>query len=149
VRLKKTLGGVFTNIISRNRHLISTSEQVAEQISRERRRYSECVSREMAEIELMLEKFAMDMTQYVEQLKSHTSVIEGLTEASHELAETTNEQNRFLTYLSELVEQPQVQAEQIIPRPEEEIEAKNIVFPVGCYRSQRLKDEDKQAFGVR
>jgi len=134
--LKKLLGSVFASVISRNQYCIYMSEQVLERIERG-----------MEEIQQAQDRFARAMTQYAEQLKGHTESIEGLSKASHELTKSAAEQNRVLIRLFKLVEQPAAGMEQIIPEPEEEAKAENILFPPGCYRTWQLQNKDDLGSG--
>ena len=136
--LRKILGGVFASTISKNRYRIYISEPVAERIARG-----------MEEIQRAQDKFARAMTQYSEQLKSHTSAIEGLSKASHELTMSAAEQNKFLTRLTALIEQPPAVGEDIIPEQEEESELRNIAYPPGCYKRRPQQNKDEQLIGVR
>ncbi len=128
--LRKTLGDIFNKFISKNQFRIYMSEQMVDRIE----------SR-MEEVQQAQDRFARAMTQYAEHLKSHTSAIEGLNKASHELANNAADQNKVLTRLIEFMKQPPAGIEQIIPKPEEETIAKNIVFPPGCYRRRRLQNK--------
>jgi len=136
--LRKILGGVFGSIISRNQHRIYMSVQVAERILRE-----------MEEIHRAQSQFARAMTHYAEQLKSHTSAIEGLSKASHELTISAAEQNKVLTRLIKLLEQSPAGVEKMIPEPEEEKEAETIVFPPGCYGRRRSQNRDERVLSIR
>ncbi len=138
MNLRKTLGGVLTSIIGKKQYRIYMSEQVAERIERG-----------MEEIQLAQDRFASAMMQYAETLKSHTGSIEGLSKASCELTKSAAEQNKVLTLLIKLVEQPPAGVEQVIPEPEEEAEAENVVFPLGCYRRRRLQNKDEQVLSIR
>ena len=53
-----------------------------------------------------LEKFSAAIELYAQHLSSHTSAIQGLSEASHELKRGAAEQNRVLTRLMQTMEQP-------------------------------------------
>jgi len=52
-----------------------------------------------------MEKFAEAIAEYAVHLKSHTSAIQGLSEASHELKSGASEQNQFLSALVEKLAQ--------------------------------------------
>jgi len=68
-----------------------------------------------------LEKFAGAIELYAEHLKSHTSAIQGLSEASHELKKGAAEQNRVLSYLLQAAEQGKLSTEGIAPKSESTI----------------------------
>ena len=53
----------------------------------------------MASTEQALEKFSSAIADYARHLSSHTSAIQGLAEASHELKNSAAEQNRVLAHL--------------------------------------------------
>lgn len=66
-----------------------------------------------------LEKFAAAIELYAQHLSSHTSAIQGLSEASHELKRGAAEQNRVLTRLMQTMEQPRPvkdRGEELIPQ---------------------------------
>ncbi|MFH1647167.1 MAG: hypothetical protein ABID71_05760, partial [Chloroflexota bacterium] len=56
----------------------------------------EATETRMSSTEHALEKFAAAITEYAQHLASHTSAIQGLSEASHELKNGAAEQNRVL-----------------------------------------------------
>ena len=60
----------------------------------------------MNSTEKALEKFAAAIELYAQHLSSHTSAIQGLSEASHELKRSAAEQNRVLAHLFESVTKP-------------------------------------------
>ena len=129
---------VFASIIRKNQYRIYMSEQVAKRIVRG-----------MEEIQRAQDRFAGAMTQYAEQLNIHTSAIKDISKAAHELTKSAAEQNKVLTRIIKLVEQPTVGVKQIIPEPEEEAKAENIVFPPGCYRRRLLQNKDEQVLSIR
>ena len=66
-----------------------------------------------------LEKFSAAIELYAQHLASHTSAIQGLSEASHELKRGAAEQNRVLTRLMQTMEQPRPfkdRGEELIPQ---------------------------------
>jgi len=67
-----------------------------------------------------LEKFAFAIGEYAEHLKSHTSAIQGLSEASHELKRGAAEQNKVLVNLVEKMNGgwPETRAVNVQPKPE-------------------------------
>jgi len=61
----------------------------------------EATEQKMNNTEQALEKFAAAVAEYAQHLASHTSAIQGLSEASHELKKGAAEQNRVLISLVE------------------------------------------------
>ena len=85
-----------------------------------------------------LNNFAGAIAEYAEHLKSHTSAIQGLSEASQELRKGAAEQNKVLIHLMETMEQRTPKAEEVKP------EVEKVGFPPGCVRSRRqLTEEEK------
>ena len=66
----------------------------------------EATEKEMAGTQQALQSFASAIAEYAEHLKSHTSAIQGLASASHELREGAAEQNRVLARIAQVMEQP-------------------------------------------
>jgi hypothetical protein len=133
IRPKKIIREAFESIISKNQHRVYMSELVAERIA----------SR-MEAIQLAQDRFAKAMTRYAAHLESHTSAIEGLNKASHELAKSAAEHNNILTRLVRLLELSPAGVEKIIPQHEEEIKAENAVVPSGCQKRWQLQNKDEQ-----
>ncbi len=131
--LRSLLGGAFSSLIGRNRYRINLSVQLADSLLRG-----------MEDVERAQDQFARAMLRYAEQLKSHTSAIEGISRASHELTKSAAEQNKFLLRLTSLLELPPAKVEQVIPEPGEEIEVKKHMYPPGCYRRRLSQDKDEQ-----
>ena len=93
--------------------------------------------------------FASAIAEYAEHLKSHTSAIQGLSEASHELKKGAAEQNRVLQRLAEVMEQPGPIKERVTPPVTEppvtelpKTKVKGVAYPPGCARS-RLQHTDQ------
>ncbi|OGO18431.1 MAG: signal peptidase I [Chloroflexi bacterium RBG_16_50_11] len=63
----------------------------------------EATEKKMDSTEQALEKFSLAVTEYAKHLASHTSAIQGLSEASHELKKGAAEQNRVLSAIMENV----------------------------------------------
>ena len=63
----------------------------------------ESTEKKMDMTEQALEKFSLAVTEYAKHLSSHTSAIQGLAEASHELKKGAAEQNRVLAAIMENV----------------------------------------------
>jgi methyl-accepting chemotaxis protein len=63
----------------------------------------ETTEKKMDSTEQALQKFAAAVAEYAQHLASHTSAIQGLAEASHELKKGAAEQNRVLAILVENV----------------------------------------------
>lgn len=89
--------------------------------SREIARKIEATETKMSATEDALEKFAGAVAEYAQHLASHTSAIQGLSEASHELKRGAAEQNKVLAALLDNIGKiSATPAEQIIcpPAPE-------------------------------
>lgn len=69
----------------------------------------------MEATEQALVKFASAIEQYAHHLASHTSAIQGLAEASHELKRGAAEQNKVLIRLMGVMEQPRTKPEPVEP----------------------------------
>ena len=130
--LRNIFSGLFSAVKSRNEYRINKSELMAERITRG-----------MEEIQRAQDRFALAMTQYTEQLKIHTSAIEGLSMASRELTDSAAEQNGIFTRLAKIAEQLPAEVDTIIPELEE-TKAEKTVFPSGCYRRRLLQNKDEQ-----
>ncbi len=113
----------------------------------------------MIATEQALGKFATAITDYAEHLSSHTSAIQGLNEASHELKKGAAEQNRALIHFMDNMEPPEDRRETPawrieppVPAPEKRVfsfeepvtEPVNKVpenyqtqFPPGCARNRQ------------
>ncbi len=88
-----------------------------------------------------LNNFASAIAEYAEHLKSHTSAIQGLSEASQELKKVPPpEQNKVLSRLTEVMEQRAPKAEEVKPK------VKDVRFPSGCVRSRRQPTEEAEIF---
>jgi signal peptidase I len=66
----------------------------------------EATEQKMNNTEQALEKFAAAVAEYAKHLASHTSAVQGLSEASHELKKGAAEQNRVLMTLMENMSKP-------------------------------------------
>jgi len=125
--------GIFAPVIQESRR---TSREVTAKIERAEQRINVT--------EQALEKFALAIAEYAEHLKSHTSAIQGLAEASHELKNSAAEQNRVLVNLVEnmavissarLAREPE-KPEEAVLRAESRTapEAQKPPSPPGCIR---------------
>lgn len=84
-----------------------------------------------------LNSFASAITEYAEHLKSHTSAIQNLSEASQELKKGAAEQNKVLGHLVEAMEQKGPVREEVTPPTEPMIpKAEKVKFPPGCFRTR-------------
>ena len=87
----------------------------------------ESAEQRMGTTEQALEKFASAIELYAQHLNSHTSAIQGLSEASHELKRSSAEQNRVLMNLVANMGQPAVNQEMLsrlepaAPEPEKPV----------------------------
>jgi hypothetical protein len=103
------------------------------------------VERRMNSMEQALQKFTAAIELYARHLSSHTSAIQGLSEASQQLKASAAEQNHILRYLLEAVGQPVPGKEEAAPAVEPEAPAPGIPepeeagrkrFPPGCVRNR-------------
>ena len=138
---RKVHEGIFAPVIRDNRRHGRVIERRTEQ-----------VERGMTATQRALEQFAGAIAEYAQHLKSHTSAIQSLSEASHELKNGAAEQNKILTRLVERMEQAPAPAPAPAPRAvpveretpkREEVapQAKGISievrFPPGCIKSRQ------------
>jgi len=128
---RKVHEGIFAPVIRDSRRRSRVIERRTEQ-----------VERGMLSTQQSLEQFAGAIAEYAQHLKSHTSAIQGLSDASHELKNGAVEQNKILTRLVERMEQRPVTGE--VPKEPETAEreelapqAKRVLFPPGCVKSRR------------
>lgn len=129
----------------------------------ENRRRSQVFEARMGSTEQTLARFTGAIENYGEHLKSHTSAIQGMSDASQELRKSTSEQNVILGRLTEVLEQSTSsreevhKVEQVVPRVElvcpmmglersagepvtPQVEAapeKKLEHPPGCIRSKQ------------
>ncbi len=93
-----------------------------------------------------LNNFAQAIAEYAGHLKSHTSAIQGLSEASQELKKGAAEQNKVLARLLETMEQTSPKKLEVVEEEivEEAPEVEEIKFPPGCFRSHQsdIKKEE-------
>ena len=111
----------------------------------------DATEQKMNATEQALDKFAAAIAEYAKHLSSHTSAIQGLSEASHELKKGAAEQNQVLMRLAETMGKPGLREEDLtarieLPEPEEPpaytekpvtAESGRMRFPPGCARSHR------------
>jgi len=100
----------------------------------------------MSQTQEALSSFATAMTEYAEHLRSHTSAIQGLAEASHELKRGAAEQNKALEHIVEALQQRKPLAEEA-PTPEKPAPAKS-PYPPGCVRSRQHTGVGRDIFGA-
>jgi len=113
--------GIFAPVIEENQHT------------------SRMLDQRMKTSEQVLDKFTSAIELYAQHLESHTTAIQGLSEASQELKKGAVEQNKVLAHLLESIEQPSPKK---IEEPAPEVEETQ--FPPGCVRShQKGSKEDK------
>jgi signal peptidase I len=94
---RKIQEGVFSPVLSDNRRRGRVLEG-----------RTETLERGMEATQHALESFAGAIGEYAEHLKSHTSAIQGLAEASHELKRSAVEQNKVLANLTGVMERGSV-----------------------------------------
>jgi len=105
----------------------------------------------MAQTQDALSSFATAMAEYAEHLRSHTSAIQGLAEASHELKRGAAEQNKVLGSIAEALQQRKPLHEETLP-PEKPVApapapAKG-KYPPGCVRSRQHAGVGRDVFGA-
>ena len=143
---KKIHQGIFAPVIQENRN---TSEQLEQRIDqridtteKELERRVENTEKTMEFTQQALNNFAAAMAEYAEHLKSHTSAIQGLSEASHELKNGAAEQNKVLGRMLELMEQASP-ASEITERKAAHRRVEEQTFPPGCARRKIYSDGDE------
>jgi signal peptidase len=105
----------------------------------------ESTEQRMNSTEQALEKFAAAIELYAQHLSSHTSAIQGLSEASHELKRGAAEQNRVLMNLMEAMQHPGTRAEGLTPRMEPPVpEAEKSVPELENLALMRMKATHEQ-----
>ncbi|MFC1940822.1 signal peptidase I [Chloroflexota bacterium] len=105
VRLHK---GIFAPIIEENRR---SARLITQRL--------ETTERDIGGTQRALESFSSAIAEYAEHLKSHTSAIQGLAEASQELKNGAIEQTKILGRIAEAIDQPRTRMEEPRPRMEE------------------------------
>lgn len=73
----------------------------------------EATEKKMETTEQALEKFSLAVAEYAKHLASHTSAIQGLSDASHELKKGAAEQNRVLAAIMENVGKGELKQETV------------------------------------
>jgi signal peptidase len=121
-------------------------------------RQLEGTEKRMENTEQALEKFSAAVTEYAKHLASHTSAIQGLSDASHELKKGASEQNRVLSAIMDNVVKTSPKRETIIikeivaPAPPTPEIKKQAIKPyhgalakgiVGCARKHPFTHEEK------
>jgi signal peptidase I len=119
----------------------------------------------MTQTQEALSSFASAMAEYAEHLRSHTSAIQGLAEASHELKNGAAEQNKALAGIVEALRQPMPLVretrhperpaapephkpeEPAMEKPEEPAEEKK-TYPPGCVKSRHPAGVGHDVFGA-
>jgi len=93
----------------------------------------------MAQTQEALSSFATAMAEYAEHLRSHTSAIQGLAEASHELKRGAAEQNKALERIVEALQQRKPSTEEAQAPPSEKPAApapQKATYPPGCVKNR-------------
>ena len=156
---RKLQKGIFAPVIQAS---YRTNRVLADKI--------ETTERKMDSTEQALGKFAQAIELYAEHLSSHTSAIQGLSEASHELKRSAAEQNRVLMHLTQNLNlgQKTIDMEQAVlseapdegiiseiglrpPEPEEIALETDIrrPFPPGCIKSPHEPAEEDTGYRSR
>ena len=92
---RRLQGGIFAPVIRESHR---TNRVLFQKI--------ETTEKKMDSTEQALEKFSAAIAEYAQHLASHTSAIQGLAEASHELKRSAAEQNKVLAHLMQNREEP-------------------------------------------
>lgn len=103
----------------------------------------------MAQTQDALSSFATAMAEYAEHLRSHTSAIQGLAEASHELKRGAAEQNKILENIAAAMQQRRPLHEETLPteKPAAPAPVKG-KYPPGCVRSRQHAGVGRDIFGA-
>ncbi len=148
---KKLHRGIFAPILQENQYTSEKLEQRIEQkmdsTEKGMERRIETTEKGMEFTQQALNNFAAAMSEYAEHLKSHTSAIQGLAEASHELKNGAAEQNKILARMLERIESGQPPARV----PEEKTAAPRVKekkFPPGCARNRLTQNKGKAKSGA-
>jgi methyl-accepting chemotaxis protein len=134
---KKAHRGLFAPVIAESRR---TSQVLERRIA--------STETGMVDTQQALEKFASAIEVYAEHLKSHTSAIQGLSEASQELKRSAAEQSKVLIRLMEVMGTGAVKTERVIPGVEEvapKIEQNKVVIDLMETTEQTRTEEEEVA----
>jgi len=126
---RKVQRGIFAPIIQESRR---TSRVMAQTV--------QAAEKRMERTDQTLAKFTSAIEVYAQHLQSHTSAIQGLSEASQELKKGAAEQNKVLIHLVESMGQTRPKTEEVKPEVEE------IKFPPGCVRSRPKPVKEEEIF---
>ena len=103
----------------------------------------------MAQTQEALSSFATAMSEYAEHLRSHTSAIQGLAEASHELKKGAAEQNKVLEHIAEALQQRKPSTEEAPPPEKPAAPApQKAKYPPGCVKSREHAGVGRDIFGA-
>ncbi len=111
----------------------------------------------MAKTQEALSSFATAMSEYAEHLRSHTSAIQGLAEASHELKRGAAEQNKALEHIVEALQQrrpltevtpPSEKPTAPTPTPAPAPAREKGKYPPGCVRNRQLAGVGQDIYGA-
>ncbi len=129
---------LYTDELSRGRQRVHRG--IFAPIIEESEHTSRVMAQRMENTEQVLGKFTSAIEVYAQHLQSHTSAIQGLSEASQELKKGAAEQNKVLINLMETTGQPRPEVEEVKP------EVKEIKFPPGCVRSRPKPTKEEEIF---
>jgi signal peptidase I len=126
--------GLFAPVIEETE---KSSEALAQRIG--------TTERVMSDTQQALSSFASAMAEYAEHLRSHTSAIQGLAEASHELKRGAAEQNRVLERIMLTLEKKEQTSEEAPAPPVRRVShtRERAGYPPGCARSRRFTERDE------
>jgi signal peptidase I len=129
--------GIFAPVIEASQH---GGDKLAERL--------ETTEKGMANTQEALTGFAAAIAEYAKHLKSHTSAIQGLSEASQELKKGAVEQNKVLERIAEVMGEKRPPSEEVVTATEPAIpEVKKIKLPPGCAKSRlqrQTRGEDER-----
>jgi len=130
--------GIFAPVIQEN---LRDTETLAQRM--------DGTEKVMAQTQEALSSFASAMAEYAEHLKSHTSAIQGLAEASHELKRGAAEQNKVLENIAAALQQRRPLHEEAPPaeKPAAAAPAKG-KYPPGCVRSRQHAGVGRDIYGA-
>ena len=132
--------GIFAPVI---RETIRDTETLAQRM--------DGTEKVMTQTQEALSSFATAMAEYAEHLRSHTSAIQGLAEASHELKRGAAEQNKALERIVEALQQRKPTTEEAQAPPSEKAAAptpQKAKYPPGCVRSRERAEVGRDIFGA-
>jgi len=128
--------GLFAPVIEESQH---SSQMLAQRL--------DTSEKQIEFTQQALTSFAGAIAEYAEHLKSHTTAIQGLSEASQELKKGAVEQNKVLQRIAEAMEPQRPVREEVTPAAEPVIpKVERVKFPPGCARSRQQPADEREIF---